>query len=205
MKLEVENAVKNIKHACKQGLSILDKNLRPFRTSMPLPFPPLDTAADYFLEVDTAVTAFSRHAMNAFFESANALSGELQRVIPVYAHIAGDKEFKTALVNKHLLGFPSRAHLNTNAVKMQHVMAEIGRVYEGMSLTPGLEEDKEFCDDISQIRGVYDLARKAIATIVGANVLIEMSGAEKKDQAKFLLTAKKHDMPASLVAELAKI
>jgi hypothetical protein len=204
LKNEVEMVVKNLKGACASANTCITTKLAE-RHYMPLPFPKLAAAKDYVVSATAVINAFARDAITSFFESTISLTQDLQLVTPAYGHIISDTTFNKQLAKKHLLGYPSRQALNEVATRTYTSMSEIGRVHKAMGLTPELDVDPEFADEMEQIRAIYASARKALSVIAGVNVILEVPAAMKKEQASFLLTAQRADLPAALVEHLSKI
>ena len=205
VKPEAENSLELLDHLVADGFTAVEglSTIEGLRLEMPNPFPHLGYVVEYLMAASDAKTHIHREIISALLVKAEEEAQILSKFIPTYDHIVNDKVLNKSLAQKHLLGDGStRVELNSSVVKVKRLN---GRLHGKFHLVPSLSDDKAFGDAVSQVQGVYALARKAITVVTGLSVVMEMTGSKQAEEGSYLLTNKRQVLPKALVTALEKV
>jgi len=121
--------------------------------------------------------------ISTLVDGAVDLAHDTQKVTPRYEHIVNKEKCHDALCKKQLLGWPSRATLNTRTIGLHAAMADCSRLHTSWVGTPVLREVPEFKENLDTADAILKTASEAILVIAALNVIHEQVGADQIAQA----------------------
>ena len=131
--------------------------------------------------------------------------GELcERVLkntPIYEHYFNDDTMNRKLLKSRLLHFGGREALTHDCVGLFTLLQEIPRVSDKYKLNRASHED-----ELAEATSIFEAGRRVLKVLAGVQILLELSGAQQKDEAtKFVDKHSNAGIPASLLEALRSL
>ena len=130
----------------------------------------------------------------------------LVKVVPTWNHLTNGPKINLELASKHLVRWPSKAKMNSGAVRLEKALAHVSLLYATWGFCGKVEDDENYGKQMAHIMPIYDTAKRAILLTAIVNLLHGVPPSKERNDKAMALKAKAESwLPACVGKEIDKL